>query len=138
MAKRKRPRERVDGSPPSSKYATKLKLVEAGERAPFQFVQEKKPGPPQWPAPLRREPLDPARGRLPEGVRRLSAVVTSVHGTYFFLSAEKGAQIFLRLNILRRSYSEDLEPGDMVDCEIENNPNGKGLRVRRVWEVTPF
>lgn len=127
MQKRK---ERTGETHPPSKYAQKLADEATGKREPFEFGSGR--------ISLAREKAAASAVSTTSG--KVRATVTHVHEPVgcAFLETEGGESVFVGFNILQRSAkTQNVRKGLVVECEIAPHPNGKGLRVTRIFSVTP-
>jgi hypothetical protein len=116
--------------PHTSRYRTKIRAREKGERTPFEFKEAHVSEKPPLPAAKRHY-----HGRL-ECVR---ATVEAVVEEKFciFLKTGDGRYLYLTLYLFKREYpEEECVVGIILDCEVEKAKPGKYAVVRRIHSVS--
>lgn len=119
--KNKQPPRNNTGAEQKSKYARKKAKQMTGERP--RFGQKEVGDNPEYMYGSTR-------------TVRTTVAWTAFQKGFLFLKTDDGQKVFLGLNLLQRSYNgEGVQVGDVINCEIEPHPNGKGPRVKRIISV---
>lgn len=100
----------------------------------------------------RRLAAEPAKAAIPSPIQETPATTPDVPGIvtatlvedkfvergFGFLETPSGMRVFLGLSVLKRDCGyRRVRVGYLFECKIEDAPNGKGPRVKRISLVTP-
>ena len=133
---------------PLSKYARKVRAREEGRQAPFKFVEGETPTPPITqtipPQTVKRVRTPPPPKAVATNRRVVFATVRAIAAPKgcLFLLTEDDEDVFSGLSPLLRFFRNHNIPGkprrnDVFECEVGDDPNGRGLRVSRYISMLP-
>ncbi len=117
--------QRPAGDRSPSKYATKLAGRESGAIPAFEFTE------------LKTEASTPADTveEIP-GILHLTVKRIVLQSGCIFLTSSTGKIVFMGLNIVERDLTPSAVQRRMIlECAVDENPNGKGLRSTKILSV---